>query len=93
MVGGVANVRDESDVMWNVRRGEDGTMIETIDPNTPAVKQLLREELKKNERQRWRGGRNLLTMTVQDKILLLLKLLRDRVKGEAVIGNDSHARS
>jgi hypothetical protein len=47
MVGGVANVRDELDVMWNVRRGEDGTMIETIDPNTPAVKQLLREELEK----------------------------------------------
>ena len=47
MVGGVANVRDESDVMWNVRRGEDVIMIETINPNTPAVKQLLREELEK----------------------------------------------
>ena len=40
-------MRDELDVMWNVRRGEDGTMIETLDPNTPAVKQLLREELEK----------------------------------------------
>ena len=51
-------MRDESDVMWNVRRGEDGTMIETIDPNTPAVKRLLCEELEKTKRQRWRGGRN-----------------------------------
>ena len=74
------------------QEGEEGTMIETINPNTPAVKQLLREELK-NERPRWRGGRNLLTMTVQDNILLLLKLLRDRAKGEAGIGNDSHAQS
>ena len=32
-------------------------------------------------------------MTVQEKMLLLLKLLRDRVKVEAVIGNDSHARN
>ena len=48
MVGGVANVRDELDVMWNVRRGEDGTMIETLDPNTPAIKQLLCEELEKS---------------------------------------------
>ena len=52
MVGGVASVRDKLNVMWNVRRGEDGTMIETTDPNTPAVKQLLCEELEKNKRQR-----------------------------------------
>eukprot|EP01083_Nonionella_stella_P136125 414046_1 len=32
-------------------------------------------------------------MTVQEKMLLLLKLLRDRVKVEAVIGNDAHARN
>ena len=55
MVGGVANVRDELDVMlmWNVRRGEDGTMTETLDPNTPAIKQLLREELEKTTALAW----------------------------------------
>lgn len=97
IVDSVTNVRDESEVMWNVTRGEDGTMIETIDPNTPAVKQLLREELEKTrESARESAGvaeETLLTMTVQEKILLLLKLLRDRVKVEAVIGNDSHARN
>jgi hypothetical protein len=93
MAGGVANVGDESDVMWNVTRGEDGTMIETIDPNTPAVKRLLREELEKTRDSAGVAEETLLTMTVQEKILLLLKLLRDRVKVEAVIGNDSHARN
>ena len=93
IVDGVTNVRDESDVMWNVTRGEDGTMIETIDPNTPAVKQLLREELEKTRDSAGVAEETLLTMTVQEKILLLLKLLRDRVKVEAVIGNDSHARN
>ena len=32
-------------------------------------------------------------MTVQEKILLLLRLLRDWVKVGGVVGNDSHARN
>ena len=52
---------DEADLMWNVTRGEDGTMIETIDPNTPIVRRMLREELEKKhqERRRRRGRRGL----------------------------------
>ena len=93
--GGVLVPSDESDdLIWNVTRGEDGTVIETIDPNTPAVKRMLREEL-----ERTTGGAGgaaadvVATMTVQEKILLLLRLLRDRVKVEAVVGNDAHARN
>jgi hypothetical protein len=93
--GGVLLPSDESDdLIWNVTRGEDGTVIETIDPNTPAVKRMLREEL-----ERTTGGAGgaaadvVATMTVQEKILLLLRLLRDRVKVEAVVGNDAHARN
>ena len=83
------------DLIWNVTRGEDGTVIETIDPNTPAVKRMLREELERTTRD---GGSVaaadvVATMTVQEKILLLLRLLRDRVKVEAVVGNDAHARN
>ncbi|KAL3827128.1 hypothetical protein ACHAXA_002363 [Cyclostephanos tholiformis] len=89
----------ETDLMWNVTRGEDGTMIETIDPNTPMVKRMLREELEKTTKNGDGGAGGaasdalLITMTVQEKILLLLKLLRDRVKVEAVVGNDAHARN
>ena len=86
-------MRDESDVMWNVRREEDGMMMETINPNTPAVKQLLCEELENTRDSTGMAEETLLTMTIQEKILLLLKLLRDWVKVEAVIGNDSHAQN
>ena len=82
------------DLVWNVTRGDDGTIIETIDPNNPRVGQMLREELEKTQDGVQAGlGDRLLSMTVQEKMLLLLKLLRDRVKVEAVVGNDAHARN
>ena len=84
---------DDMDLMWNVTRGEDGTTIETIDPNTPIVKQMLREELEKTKASAGVMTDTLMSMTVQEKMLLLLKLLRDRIKVEAVIGNDEHARN
>ncbi|KAL7543331.1 hypothetical protein ACHAXR_012654 [Thalassiosira sp. AJA248-18] len=85
--------KDEVDMVWNVTRGEDGTIIETIDPNNPMVGRMLREELEKTKDSAGVQIDRLLTMTVQEKMLLLLKLLRDRVKVEAVIGNDEHARN
>lgn len=85
--------RDETELMWNVTRGEDGTIIETFDPNSPIVKKLLREEIEKTKDSAGVMSDRLLSMTVQEKMLLLLKLLRDRVKVEAVIGNDAHARN
>jgi len=90
---------DELDLVWNVTRGDDGTIIETIDPNNPVVGQMLREELEKTtsdyiEGEMLQQGDTLLvTMTVQEKMLLLIRLLRDRVKVEAVVGNDEHARN
>ena len=35
----------------------------------------------------------MLILDFKEKMLLLLKLLRDRVKVEAVVGNDQHARN
>jgi len=66
-----------------------------MDPNNPLLSKMLREELEKmtNDVVEVGQGNSLLTMTVQEKMLLLLKLLRDRVKVEAVIGNDAHARN
>jgi len=57
------------------------------------VKQMLRDELEKTKEGAGVMTDSLATMTVQEKMLLLLKLLRDRVKVEAVIGNDEHARN
>jgi len=77
--------------IWNVTQGEDGTIIETFDPNDPVIGKMLREELEKTYREG--DGVQLATMTVQEKMLLLLQLLRDRVKVEAVIGNNVRARN
>jgi hypothetical protein len=90
----IIEVEDEMDMMWNVTRGVDGTIIETIDPNDPSVGKMLQDELRKSEHtDTRRQEEQLRSMTVQEKMLLLLKLLRDRVKVEAVIGNDAHARN
>lgn len=90
----IIEVEDEMDMMWNVTRSEDGTTIETIDPNDPSVSKMLQDELRKSEHtDTQRQEEQLRSMTVQEKMLLLLKLLRDRVKVEAVIGNDAHARN
>lgn len=90
----VIEVEDEMDMMWNVTRSADGTIIETIDPNDPSVGKMLQDELRKSEHtDTQRQEEQLRSMTVQEKMLLLLKLLRDRVKVEAVIGNDTHARN
>ncbi len=89
----VIEVEDEMDMMWNVTRSADGTIIETIDPNDPSVGKMLQDELRKSEHTDTRQEEQLRSMTVQEKMLLLLKLLRDRVKVEAVIGNDVHARN
>ena len=84
---------DEMELMWNVTRSEDGTVIETIDPNNPLVGKMLEDELQKQKNVARHQDNILWSMTVQEKMLLLLKLLRDRVKVEAVIGNDQHARN
>ena len=36
-----SNGEQGSDPMWNITRGENETIIETIDPNTPTVKRML----------------------------------------------------
>ncbi|EED91118.1 predicted protein [Thalassiosira pseudonana CCMP1335] len=85
---------DGLDLAWNVTHGEDGTIIETIDPNNPLVGQMIKDELQRSKGQDGKQTESdFQRMTVQEKMLLLLKLLRDRVKVEAVIGNDSHARN
>ncbi len=86
------------DLIWNVTRGKDGMVIETINPNMPVLKRMLCKELERMTGGAGGAGGNaavdvLATMTVQAKTLLLLRLLRDQVKVEAVVGNDAHARN
>lgn len=95
-VSATADIDAPADVQWNVTRGEDGVVVESIDPSDPVVRRTIVEEIRKN------GGKNNnylglqndpAGMTVQDKMLLLLTLLRDRVKVEAAVGNDERSRN
>ena len=82
--------KENDELMWNVTRGEDGTIIETVDLNDP----VLREELMKSQTQVTQNkGHNLDSLTVQEKMLLLLNLLRERVKVEAYMGRNAQAKN
>lgn len=82
---------DEQDLStWNITKGEDGTIIETVDLNDP----VLRAELTKAQDVLSQNKRDDITfLTLQEKILLLLNLLRERVKVEAVMGRNEQAKN
>ena len=79
---------DTNKLVWNVTRDEDGTTIETVDLNDP----VLREELAKSQARATQNKEaSLASLTVQEKMLLLLNLLRERVKVEAYMGSNAQA--
>jgi hypothetical protein len=81
---------EDNNLSWNITRGEDGTTIETVDLNDP----VLRNELAKSQaKSSQNDGNNLSVLTVQEKMLLLLNLLRERVKVEAVMGGNVQAKN
>ena len=75
--------------LWNVTVGEDGERVESLDPNDPEVKRTLERE------GRNIGGktRSLHPQDPAQQLLLLLTLLKERVKAEAVFTNDEKGRN
>ena len=59
---------DDSDLLWNVTRSDDGTIIESLDPNNPAVGRIIRDELEKTKESAGIVEDKLVTMTVQVRI-------------------------
>lgn len=59
---------DDSDILWNVTRSDDGTIIESLDPNNPAVGRIIRDELEKTKESAGIVDGKLVTMTVQVRI-------------------------
>lgn len=80
---------DDNNLTWNITRGEDGTTIETVDLNDP----VLRAELAKSQATLSQNKEELSSLTVQEKMLLLLNLLRERVKVEAIMGRNEQAKN
>lgn len=80
---------DEFAHLWNVTNDEDGKRVETLDPQDPQVQKALKTATMDTEEQRP------LPRTAAEKMLLLLKLLRDRLKVEAAYGgpDNEHGRN
>mmetsp|Transcript_30268 Transcript_30268/g.46327 ORF Transcript_30268/g.46327 Transcript_30268/m.46327 type:complete len:690 (+) Transcript_30268:100-2169(+) len=80
---------DKISAMWNVTTDEDGNLIESLDPNDPAVKKALEQELKAEAVRR----KSETPLEPAKQLLTLLTLLRERVKAEAAFTNDEKGRN
>ncbi len=91
----MAVVQDDEKMsnLWNVTTEEDGTVVESLDPNDPEVKQALEQE---QLRQSQSAAQQRADNTPKDaprQLLMLLTLLRERVKAEAVFSNDEKGKN
>ncbi|KAG7364378.1 hypothetical protein IV203_037580 [Nitzschia inconspicua] len=82
---------DKLDALWTVGE-EDGTRVESFDPTDPKSQKVLQEELRRVEANE-AGRQIVLPRSASEKLLLLLKLLRERVKIEAAFSNDEKSRN
>lgn len=84
---------DALDKLWGVET-EDGQRVETLDPKDPQVVKALRDEQARLDEADARVQKQPeLPSNAPEQLLLLLKLLRDRIKAEAAFGNDDHGRN
>lgn len=84
-----ADEEDEFAQLWNVTNDEDGKRVETLDPQDPHVQKVLQTAKIDTDKKRP------LPRTAPEQMLLLLKLLRDRLKVEAAYGghDNEHGRN
>ena len=64
--------------LWNVSTDEEGNVLESLDPNDPAVKMALEQELRADARNQKKSA----PVHPSKQLLNLLTLLRERVKAE-----------
>jgi hypothetical protein len=83
---------DELEKLWKVDE-EDGMTVESFDPRDPKSKQALEAEYKKLEEEVADAQQIPLPIMASQKLLLLLKMLRERVKIEAAFSNDEKAKN
>lgn len=84
-----SNRGDNTSVLWSVTRDKDGRILETLDPNDPKVKEALEEEIQRKNSQ----VKSAIPLDPARQLLMLLTLLRERVKAEAVFSNDEKGRN
>jgi len=84
---------DQLEKLWTVGN-EDGKRVETFDPKDPKSKIALQDEYERAHKDQEKAIKQaLLPKSAQEKLLLLLKLLRERVKIEAAFSHDEKSRN
>jgi hypothetical protein len=91
---GATQSNDALDALWNVTTTEDGQRLESLDPKDPKVMAALEEELTREEiSESLSREREDIPDSATEKLLLLLRLLRERIKAEAVFSPDEKGRN
>jgi hypothetical protein len=94
LYGAATQASDALDALWNVTTTEDGQRLESLDPKDPKVMAALEEELTKEEiSESLSREREDIPDSATEKLLLLLRLLRERIKAEAVFSPDEKGRN
>jgi hypothetical protein len=83
---------DDISSLWNVTKNELGEIIETLDPNDPKVKKQLEKE-SLIELSQLNSPENVRAKSPSEQLLILLTLLKERIKAEAVFTNDENGRN
>ncbi len=83
---------DLIDKLWSIDSSGEGERIETFDPNDPRNQKALKEELERQSRQE-STLKPVAPKSAPEQLLLLLKLLRERIKTEAVFSHDEKSRN
>jgi hypothetical protein len=85
---------DRIDSLWDVSTGEDGERVESLDPNDPKVQSVLREEQAKSDIMAAKEQSMMnIPGSAPERLLLLLKSLRERLQAEAAFGPDEKGRN
>lgn len=85
------DAEDRLDQLWNVTM-EDGERVASLDPSDPRVQQVL-EEQRENFIKQVGPTQSQLPESGAERLLLLLKLLRERIKVEAAFAPDEKGRN
>ncbi|KAL3944682.1 MAG: hypothetical protein SGBAC_001240 [Bacillariaceae sp.] len=81
---------DSIESLWKVE-DEDGERIETFDPNVPANQLALKEEYEKAAEESIQAP--ILPSSAPEKLLLLLKIVKERLKIEATFSHDEKSQN
>jgi len=83
---------DVIEKLWSVDTTEEGERVETFNPNDPKNLKALQEEVER-EKQETQVLKAIPPKSAPEQLLLLLKLLRERIKTEAAFSHDEKSRN